>query len=423
MLIPQYSILNLKRGGYSVKKFKFSKFMSVFLAVFITFFTSIPNVQAAALTRQSKPTTTKTTVQSAYTNEAGNIVTIAFNKQMQDPTGKHTLFKVIINDSVQTPISALLNNNNSFIDFNIATQAKHGDTIKISYTASSPKTAIKSIDGVSLSSFSNFQVINKVPAAVVETIKYVSLGDSIATGTTGTGRTTSFPYLFRNYLEQIYYPKINVGAKVELIQHAINGLTTPMLIANLTVGDTYYVETMASDVKNANIITLSIGGNDLMQHAEIPGFKTVDWVKSQESADYFVTTAWVQLVSIIKTLNPTARLIVNTGYNPFNLEAVNGYESDVALTIAGFSFSGKTEELVTYINSIIISKAPELQYEVANVYNHFHTIYGLTSMGQVNLFYPYLLGIIPTPLLRDPHPNQYGQNIISNLFKAFYPVN
>ena len=405
-----------------MKKFKSSKFMSVFLAVLITFFTSIPNVQVAALTRQNKPTTTKTTVEGAYTNEAGNIVTLALNKQMQVPTGKHTLFKVSINDSVQTPISAFLNSNNYLIDFNITTPAKYGDIIRISYTASSPKTAIKSIDGVALANFSNFQVVNNVPAAVVETIKYVSLGDSIATGTTGTIGTTSFPYLFRNYLEQIYYPKTNVGAKVELIQHAVNGLTTPMLIANLTVGNPYYVQTMASDVENANIITLSIGGNDLMQHAEIPGFKTVDWIKSQESADYFVTTAWVQLVSIIKTLNPNAKLIVNTGYNPFNLEAVSGYESDVALTTGGFSFSGKTEKLVSYMNSIIISKASELQYEVADVYNHFHNNFGLTSMGQVNLFYPYLLGIA-TPYFRDPHPNQYGQNIISNLFKEFYTVN
>jgi hypothetical protein len=68
------------------------------------------------------------------------------------------------------------------------------------------------------------------------------LGDSIATGTTGTIVTTSFPYLFRNYLEQIYYPKMNVGAKVELIQHAVNGLTTPMLIANLTEVNPYYVQ-------------------------------------------------------------------------------------------------------------------------------------------------------------------------------------
>jgi lysophospholipase L1-like esterase len=213
---------------------------------------------------------------------------------------------------------------------------------------------------------------------------------------------------------------------VQLLQHAINGQTSNELLDLLTYSgstDPNYDTAMVDDLKKGNIITLCIGGNDLMQWATIPGFTSVDWANADISANDFVNSTWVQLIDTIKTLNPTAKLIVTTGYNPYNLQAVSGYESDVEVTSAGYSFSGKTESLVTQMRSAVLDYAVDAaglhKYEIADVYKDFHDNYGQTLMGQITLFYPYFLGLA-TPTLRDPHPNQTGQNRISNLIKTAF---
>lgn len=232
----------------------------------------------------------------------------------------------------------------------------------------------------------------------VSNISYVALGDSIATGTIYPGKViTSYVTYFYNYLKT-KYPQVTVT------NLAHDGDRTNELYSKL-VGDS----TVISAVKSADIITISIGGNNLMQAAKDSSalggynFNKIDTaVANQGLLDF--QNQWNLIINQIKVLNADVKIIVNSTYNPYN-------ESDTALhnTVDSYLFRTDGQGL----NDIILSNTG-LGYSAANVYKYYDDNYK-NNMGAITYFYPTDFW---GTLTRNPHPNATGQGFITELCKA-----
>ena len=233
-------------------------------------------------------------------------------------------------------------------------------------------------------------------ASAATTINYVALGDSIATGTIlNSTKITSYVTYFAQYLKKVYGSTSTINVK----NFAHDGDRSNELLALLKTNNT-----VRKIIKSADVITISIGANNLMQATNIPGFTTIDQYKAEQGVSDFKKD-WPSIlaeINKIKGANPPAKIIVNTVYNPFNIGPTKGYESDPAM-----------RELVDFylsqINSVITSTQnnTETKYVVAGVYDAFSDYAANNDMGSITYFYPLL------SILRNPHPNSAGQNLIN----------
>lgn len=97
---------------------------------------------------------------SAETNELGNIITLAFDKAMVNPAGKHEQFTVEVNGVIKPVASASLNSDSKKIDLQINENILQGDSVKVGYT---PGT-VAAANGAALAAFANKDVVNNIPA-------------------------------------------------------------------------------------------------------------------------------------------------------------------------------------------------------------------------------------------------------------------
>lgn len=256
----------------------------------------------------------------------------------------------------------------------------------------------------------------------IDTIKiqgihnYVALGDSI---TYGTGLENIQTESYANLLAE------NFGTTVQ--NYAQDGMNSSWLLYNIEQGK--YVE----DIKNADIITISVGSNDLFwpfyqKLAEIFGvnitkphdllkgivenfstatliekydmiselYKTTysdDTKKELELAVKEHTENWPKLISKIKEINPTAKLIAVEYYNPYH---------HIILPLVGngaLSFSFYVDSYIDSLNQTLYENV-NLGYDIADIKETFHSIDSTNvaiSIFNFNL---------------DPHPNKNGHRII-----------
>lgn len=125
-------------------------------------------------------------VTGAYTNTAGNTVTISFNKAMANPAGKHNQFNLSVNGVNRAFTAVALNADNTKIDLTVASPVQQGQSLLVTYTAGN----VTSAEGGILAGFSR-AVTNNVPGSPpVVTEAY--------TNTDGTEITVTFnkPMLF-----------------------------------------------------------------------------------------------------------------------------------------------------------------------------------------------------------------------------------
>ena len=243
-------------------------------------------------------------------------------------------------------------------------------------------------------------------------IRYVSLGDSIATGTTTPVTADTLPYSdqFETYLRDS-----SPGVNVIRSEFEADGDRTNELYDKLGLGD--FSSTAVTDqnlinaVENADVITLSIGGNNLMQAC-----KTGNWLQpydffnpdidiaNQGYADFM--NQYDDIVAKIYELNSDAVVIVMTQYNPYNTT-----DQDMHNLVDGY-FIGSTASN-DGMNDLINGLADTYHYSIADVYTEFDRYN--TNMGAVTLLYP-------DSLTRNPHPNQYGQNLIEGLHVEQYEL-
>lgn len=285
-----------------------------------------------------------------------------------------------------------------------ASISPNGDFSWTPSTAGTYSATVKVTDGTA-NDTEAFTITVTDPSTQPTEIRYVSLGDSIATGTTSpiTNPTNPYVKLFKTYLDGKYtVPVFRTGFETD-------GDRTNELLDKLTTNTT-----LINAVSTANVITISIGGNNLMQAAKDPyalggyNFNKFDAsVAEQGRADF--EAQFPLIMSRIRVLNPNADLMVITIYNPYNT-------SDTTLHNAVKSYLFRPNDPTYGINEMILEKASLFNYKVANVYQTFYDNYS-NAMGTVTFFYPTDFW---GRLTRNPHPNQTGQNIIFNLHKAIY---
>ena len=131
---------------------------------------------------------------------------------------------------------------------------------------------------------------------------YVALGDSIAAGTG-----------LKNADKACYGAIIAHTNGYEFINHGVGGHRTRELLARLEE------EQVSADVAGADIISISIGGNDFLI-GDMYRMMFDAWVRGDYAyMDGIIDSIFVNfgvIIDKIKALNPNALLLVQTLYNP-----------------------------------------------------------------------------------------------------------
>lgn len=148
-----------------------------------------------------------------------------------------------------------------------------------------------------------------------EEINYVSIGDSIATGFSDVKNTEAYP---------VGIEKLLSGAKIVNYYDdaAYEGMTTGAILSTIESPE-FSTSKFATAITKADIITISIGGNDLLSALLKPVAELAD--NLNDCVELFYQN-WPKLVDCIRLINPTADIYVLNLYNPFNYTLAEGYE-------------------------------------------------------------------------------------------------
>ncbi len=278
-----------------------------------------------------------------------------------------------------------------------------------------------------------------MPMTVLATGKtYLALGDSISTGYGLANATTeAFPAIIKSQL----------GDRYTLVNKAVNGETTASLLSRLSTAE--YQNAVAA----ADLITITIGGNDLMallyQFLADEMNMTVEQMKASlesGSADMTMFTAvanainngsfvpteaqisaiavkFMAVISAIKALNVNATIIVTTQYDPYKhlTNQVNSlYEhlplfapDYIPLADAILNLSTTIKTALSTLNNMLYAGSG---YLVADVYAAFD---GSTRQ----LCHASLITerFMVTSVNLDFHPNASGHRMIASAISLVLP--
>ena len=266
-------------------------------------------------------------------------------------------------------------------------------------------------------------VLSLLPtAAFAQGKSYVALGDSITTGDGLAGSEQAFPEIVA---EETGYDLTNL---------AVSGATSQDLLETLS-------DDRASDaVEGADLITITIGGNDLMgalylylaneyneknntsfdaddvrdalmgeEDAPVEQMTMVlfaagklsSFTQSDEADTAFTKFAenLSAIVTTIKTANPDVSIIVANQYNPYS-----SFEGTMLALVATVFDEG-----LTLLNGIIDAGAGTGAYSVADVYGMFDQ----AGENPCNAYFT-----STTDMDLDFHPNAYGHDLIAEVVSS-----
>lgn len=220
--------------------------------------------------------------------------------------------------------------------------------------------------------------------------QYTALGNSIAFG---EGATINYGYVnyFRDFFATIF-------RCVNLDNQANPGFTSSDLLHQLkTDADAQEA------VKRANLITIGIGGNDLLKCLLQPT-PIIPACLSNAVATF--AQNWPLIMKEIrKRIRSHAEIFVMTLYNPFK-----GDETQ---------FFNLAETAIQNINNVIKANRSTLHYEVVDVHGDFLGQFTNTTQWKVCTLTHFCE--LNTP--RDPHPTDSGHLEIARLHELKYLKN
>lgn len=240
-------------------------------------------------------------------------------------------------------------------------------------------------------------------------INYVALGDSIAKGYgLKDVKTESYVGRIAQSLEDKY------GA-VHLTNLGENGLRSEQLLERLTDENHEQHDAYIEAIQNADLITLSIGSNDLLQYLSL----NTDFSEFREHGDEIFTEACEKfsdniprIIEVIHEQAPQAQLFVNNIYNPCNDSSFNISESVVKnletlaeTYIERMNDGFETEEVQSVFQSMNPAgeqKTAEGTYTLIDVKQAFES----QDEKLINMVFSWGGDI-------DPHPNKEGHKIIA----------
>ena len=268
-----------------------------------------------------------------------------------------------------------------------------------------------------------FQLISPIVFALDSTsTNYLALGDSIGAGYGLADKDTES------------YAQI-VRSKLNIPKNNFKNLSVP----GLTCGEFYQkIQTSeyTSSIRAANMITVSIGSNELLGIA-IEGISSVTGVDRNDpdftnkvqqvfkNANLFqkltltdnlyvfftsnetkakieasiaaYEESWNNSISYIKNINPNVSIIATEFYNPY-------YE----VGLASYDLGNFVDEYIKKMNVILRnSSQSESLYKIAKIYDDFNTTNPRITNVNVNFSNFSKMNI-------DPHPNKDGHSIIAS---------
>lgn len=236
-------------------------------------------------------------------------------------------------------------------------------------------------------------------------VHYVALGDSIAKGYgLKDVETESYAGRIMQSLEERY-------GTVELVNFGKNGLRSEQLLDILVNEENAQHEKYMDAIGKADLITLSIGSNDLLQYLS----GGIDIKKLSENGDEIFTEACVRfqeniplIISAIHNQAPQAQFFVNNIYNPC---------SDVSFELSE-KLDTMAEKYIAQMNegfesaavqSVFSSTNPENGgYEQENSYVLVDVKHAFEKADEKLINMVFSWGEI------DPHPNREGHKRIAD---------
>mgnify|MGYP001810136477 CR=1 FL=1 len=228
--------------------------------------------------------------------------------------------------------------------------------------------------------------------------RYVALGDSIPDGYYNTslwnylgGGTDSYSYIEQlrdrlSILPENYFDKSVSGYKT---MDVLQQLSDP---------------TIKNNIAQADVITICIGGNEIMDAAPrtMSGLdkNNVNWSIADAGRNNFESN-WYRIIDGIETINSDVTLMVMTIYNPYrstdtNYAKANSYFENTTTGKLGLNTIIRNTE--TLYDTLL---SDTFDYRVVDIYQSFNAYPNKDSLtGFYNSFC-------------DPHPNQTGHNLIA----------
>lgn len=286
-----------------------------------------------------------------------------------------------------------------------------------------------------LALFLMFALTSPVYANQEDSITYTALGDSIALGI-GANFDAGDPPALNGYTNMLKDHLVRIHDEVFYYNLAVSGLTSTELLGGLS-------DPLAQDiVAQSDIITISIGGNDLLApfmmglfqflstyYVDQTGINFVQFMSEFEAwkldptnteyahfETFFATLAnefinaipgfytnWTYIIEGIRYFNEDAEIYVSTVYNPFVNDPVLHDFMDV---------------YIVTLNQVIIMNASVYDYSIVDIYTEFED-YGnpkklaVGDLSNMAEFFTPNPPVVPVPL----HPTDLGYKFIFNLHK------
>ena len=277
--------------------------------------------------------------------------------------------------------------------------------------------------------------------------KYVALGDSISFGMSANSNA-GYTTMFSNHLKSLQQYS-NLG----FVNVSQPGYTTSNLLQQINN------PSVQAELSKANIITISIGGNNLLTpfigtiatafsvNPNSPTFLndlTAKIVGNPAAAQVILgrlkdpsdplaqglnaglqngvakfASEWPVIIATIRNLSPSSKIYVNTLYNPFPTSdpLYNQYNTIISSINYGINTLSATLKYnvvdVATIFSSYTGSVPPVNFSFVNA----TVAAGIYAQNPTSLQGQAALKSIPTFL--DPHPNDIGHQLI---YKALVPV-
>lgn len=265
-----------------------------------------------------------------------------------------------------------------------------------------------------------------VKAVTKSTPTYVALGDSI---TTGYGLVSFNKSDIKNKTsDKNFVNKLGKKLSAKTVNLGIEGIDSRQLLQAISKPITAEQKAEVTKIKNASVISISIGGNNIMQplltnlNEKLGEGKSIYTASSVEISNaainlFFDTTAvnklqndvvtgaaafngdtklnkagdFANIISTIKKINPKAQIIVQTIYFPYKLPFIAFCDTAIQ------SMNAK----------IIEDSAKGKNYKVADVYSAFSKAKAGTKLVNADSGSSF-----------DPHPTAKGHEVIYTVVAA-----
>lgn len=262
-----------------------------------------------------------------------------------------------------------------------------------------------------------------VHAATQSTATYVALGDSI---TTGYGLVNFNENDIKNKSSELnFVNKLSKKLGKKAVNLGVEGIDSTLFLESIIRPKTYEQKAAVAQMKNASVITISIGGNNVFfpllneLHQRLGKGKSIFTASAQEiqaaafgliidtnalnklqkdliggaatfNGDLKLKKAgdFANIIGTIKKLNPKSQIIVQTIYNPYNLPFTKFFDTAIK------SMNAK----------IIKDSANGKNYKVADVYLAFSKAKAGTVLVNADSGKTF-----------DPHPTVKGHEVIYTL--------